>query len=79
MENLVTAIVWFGNTVVICIAAMVIYCMINQGEKQYGVYNEVRINRTIHWCIGVGYVWYSDYSVLVDIFDVVVKRYGGME
>ena len=33
MENLVTAIAWFGNTVVICIAAMVIYCMINKGDK----------------------------------------------
>ena len=34
MEDLVTAIVWFGNTVVICIAAIVIYCMVNKGGKQ---------------------------------------------
>ena len=34
MENLVTAIAWFGNTVVICIAAMVVYCMINKGGEK---------------------------------------------
>ena len=33
MENLVSAIVWFGNTVVILIIAIVLYCMINQGGE----------------------------------------------
>ena len=33
MESLVTGIVWFGNTVVICIAAIVIYCMLNKGGE----------------------------------------------
>jgi hypothetical protein len=32
MEDLVTAIVWFGNTMVICIAAIVIYCMVNRTD-----------------------------------------------
>jgi hypothetical protein len=32
MENLVSAIVWFGNTVVICILAVVIYCMFNRTD-----------------------------------------------
>jgi len=36
MEDLVTAIVWFGNTMVICIAAIVIYCMVNNGSKNEG-------------------------------------------
>ena len=33
MESLVTGIVWFGNTVVICIAAIVIYCMLSKGGE----------------------------------------------
>ena len=37
MDALVSGIVWFGNTVVICIIACVVYCMFNQGGEQYGV------------------------------------------
>jgi len=33
MEDLITGIVWFGNTVVICIVAIVMYCMVNQGGE----------------------------------------------
>ena len=33
MESLVSAIVWFGNTVVICILACVVYCMVNKGGE----------------------------------------------
>jgi len=38
MENLVSAIAWFGNTVVILIIAIVLYCMINRtdGSNQGG-------------------------------------------
>jgi len=38
MEGLVSGIVWFGNTVVICILAIVIYCMVNRtdGSNQGG-------------------------------------------
>jgi len=34
MESLVTGIVWFGNTVVICIAAIVIYCMFSNERSK---------------------------------------------
>ena len=71
MENLVTAIAWFGNTVVICIAAIVLYCMINKGSKQYGIYNEVRINMAVDWCVGFGNNWYRDIGQFVRMFDVV--------
>ncbi len=53
MENLVTAIVWFGNTVVICIAAIVIYCMVNQGGEQM-IFFELAL-----WLIGVIVVFYG--------------------
>ena len=41
MENLVTAIVWFGNTVVICIAAIVLYCMINKEVRKIFVVMDI--------------------------------------
>ena len=53
MENLVTAIVWFGNTVVVCIAAIVIYCMVNQGGEQM-VFIELAM-----WLIGLIIGFYS--------------------
>ena len=53
MENLVTAIVWFGNTVVICIAAMVVYCMINKGGEQM-IFFELAM-----WLIGIIIGMYS--------------------
>ena len=71
MENLVTAIVWFGNTVVICIAAIVIYCMINKGGKQYGIYNEVRINMADDWVVSHWNDWYRGIGQFVRMFDVV--------
>ena len=33
MDALVSGIVWFGNTVVICILACVVYCMVNKGGE----------------------------------------------
>ena len=76
MENLVSAIVWFGNTVVICIVAIVIYCMVNngsknEGSKQYGIYNEVRINVAIHWFVCHWVDWIGDIGQFVRMFDVV--------
>ena len=53
MEDLVTAIVWFGNTVVICIAAIVIYCMVNKGGKQM-IFFELAM-----WLIGLIIGMYS--------------------
>ena len=34
MESLVSAIVWFGNTVVICIVACVVYCMFSNERSK---------------------------------------------
>ena len=34
MDALVSGIVWFGNTVVICIVAIVIYCMFNNQRSK---------------------------------------------
>ena len=34
MESLVSAIVWFGNTVVICILACVVYCMFSNERSK---------------------------------------------
>ena len=53
MENLVTAIVWFGNTVVMCIAVIVIYCMVNKGGEQM-VFIELAM-----WLIGLIIGMYS--------------------
>ena len=70
MEDLITGIVWFGNTVVICIVAIVIYCMV-KGSKQYGIYNEVRINVAIHWFVCHWVDWIGDIGQFVRMFDVV--------
>ena len=58
MESLVSAIVWFGNTVVICILAVVIYCMFNRTDgsnersKWYGVcWNHNVVNWINNWIL----------------------------
>ena len=53
MENLVTAIVWFGNTVVICIAAMVVYCMINRTDGSNKGGEQMVFIELAMWLIGL--------------------------
>ena len=74
MEDLVTAIAMFGNTVVIGIGVIVLYSMCsknNKGSKQYGIFYEIRTSMATHWCVSHWYNWYSDIGQLVCVFDVL--------
>ena len=62
MEDLVTAIAMFGNTVVIGIGVVVFYCMCsknNKGSKQYGIFYEIRIGMAINRCVCTWVNWFS--------------------
>ena len=74
MEDLVTAIAMFGNTVVIGIGVVVFYCMCsknNKGSKQYGIFYEIRIDMAINRCVCTWVSWFSDIGQLVCVFDVL--------
>ena len=79
MEDLVTAIAMFGNTVVIGIGVIVLYSMCSKknlknrrkGDKQYGVFYEIRIDMAINRCVCTWVSWYSDIGQLVCVFDVL--------
>ena len=74
MEDLVIAISMFGNTVVIGIAALVLYSMCsknNKGSKQYGIFYEIRIGMAINRCVCTWVNWFSDIGQLVCVFDVL--------
>ena len=74
MEDLVTAIALFGNTVVIGIGVVVFYCMCsknNKGSKQYGIFYEIRIGMAINRCVCTWVNWFSYIGQLVCVFDVL--------
>ena len=46
------------------------YCA-KKGDKQYGVFYEIRIDMAINRCVCTWVSWYSDIGQLVCVFDVL--------
>ena len=56
--DLVSSIAAFGYTVVIGIVLLIVWENIRR--KQYGIFYEIRINRTTRWCVSTWVDWIGD-------------------